>query len=150
MELTISRKKWARGGKRGLACLLNDEGNRCCLGTLTRNLCRVPLTKMIETFRKRHNTTLGTACAEYTVPSLIPDEFIHANPQLISELGSYISTDEFHDLRDIGYGVERNRILLEDIFAFINDSTNITDRTREKLLTKYFKLLLNIDIRFVP
>ncbi len=30
--ITVKRSKWARGGKRGLARLRNDDGNMCCLG----------------------------------------------------------------------------------------------------------------------
>lgn len=35
-ELVIDRKKWARGGNGGPACLLNGNGNMCCLGFLAK------------------------------------------------------------------------------------------------------------------
>lgn len=31
---TIIERKWARGGQKGYSALLNDEGNKCCLGFL--------------------------------------------------------------------------------------------------------------------
>lgn len=38
ITLTIDRKRWARGGKKGEAALLNDEGNMCCLGFACKKL----------------------------------------------------------------------------------------------------------------
>lgn len=149
MELTISRKKWARGGKKGLAALLNKQGNRCCLGTLARNLCRVPLTKMVDSYAKWEGISQFDACMHYTVPSMIPNDLIHNNPQLIAQLQSFISTDEFDDLSHL-VNYSGDRVTIEDVFVLINDDHSISDRERENLLTKYFKLLLDIDVRFVP
>lgn len=38
MELIIDRTKWARGGRNGIACLLNEQDTMCCMGFLAIKL----------------------------------------------------------------------------------------------------------------
>ena len=42
-KVTITRRKWVRGGKKGDPRLLNKQGNMCCLGFACNQLEDIPM-----------------------------------------------------------------------------------------------------------
>ncbi len=148
-ELIIDRSNWARGGIGGVASLLNTDGNMCCLGFLCSNLCDVPLQQLLDDDPASKGCyTSGTPDERYSMPSTVPDNYIGKNSQLIDDLLDYTpNTENYSDLIDANISFNGNSI--EHILQGINDEMSISDEVREKLLTKYFKQLLDIEVKFV-
>lgn len=48
-KFTVRRSKWLRGGDN--ACLLDDNGNMCCLGFGVNQICRVPKKDLLHELR---------------------------------------------------------------------------------------------------
>lgn len=50
--VVVDVDKWCRGGKGGKSALLNEEGNKCCLGFATEQLadCKLPAPERVGFF----------------------------------------------------------------------------------------------------
>lgn len=109
-SFTVDRAKWARGGRGGNPGLLNDAGNMCCLGHISKQ-CGAKL-----------NTFYG-----------MPEDLaidVHSKPYAL--LKDFLISIDVTARRDF-YNND-----LAGKAAIINDSRKTSDKQREAKLTKLF------------
>lgn len=147
-QLIIDRSRWARGGKGGFPTLLNNKNNMCCLGFLCTNLCKVPLEKLLIDDPNSDRRDTRPVTEKYNMPSQIPSDYIQENARIIDDLRNEIpDAEDYPDIIKDYIDLYDNSI--EYVFQNINDNRSISDEVREKLLTKHFKQLLDIEVKFV-
>jgi hypothetical protein len=86
--ITVDRKKWARGGKNGDACLLNDQGNMCCLGFAARQISRISRSALADA---------GMPCDVYMKPSFLTEIDTSSNPNEVQDNALSRAAANFND-----------------------------------------------------
>ncbi len=122
IKLKIDRSKWARGGIKGDAKLLNSQGNMCCLGFAC-------LAAGVPEDDIKWQDVPGDLASEYKSDDDIPDG-LHSFLFQDDETGSW-----------------KNNCLVDDAVG-VNDDTKINDEEREEKL-KPILAKLGFDVEFV-
>jgi hypothetical protein len=121
VKLTIDRARWGRGVGEGR--LLSD-GKMCCLGFLAK-ACGLS----------------DTAIEDLGNPSDVYCEEPTKHKQVWNSMG--VPFKKPRKLKELG-----EAMALETVFVLINDDENLTEKRRERLLTKEFAKI-GVNVEFV-
>lgn len=133
MKLVIDRKKWGRGGPEGV--LLDRETKQmCCLGFLAKNNCGLPAKRI-------RGVGAPSDLGEMRFKS-------HERQQVWDALSKPLKKPRWAISPKADDCVDEPASNMEAVLIRINDSTKITDKRREKLLTKEFAKI-GVEVEFV-
>lgn len=145
-SFTIDRSKWVRGGKGGEACMLNKQGNMCCLGF----------------YAKACGLTDDQLVSKNLPDDVVYDSFLDKGHLNKAWLANYQQKDteivewksKLFKIENSPYGFEFDKKIaintsICEKLADINDDVTLSESEREeKLISSFQKMDVKVKFKF--